>query len=88
MSPAADLPVAAVGEHSGGAKGNDILVYSWTATSSQARLLRVIPVPRRPEPRSYSSFLRFRKDQNEPGSTNAWPQKLAVSPDGSQLLCR
>src|SRR5659263_343350 len=28
-----------------GATGNDILVYSWTAASGQARLLRVIPVP-------------------------------------------
>ena len=69
-----------------GAKGNDILVYSWTATSSQARLLRVIPVPPPPGAPVVQQFPPIPQGSNEPGSTNAWPQKLAVSPDGSQLL--
>ena len=62
-----------------GAAGNCILVYSWNATSGKARLLRVIPVA--PPPGALPA-------QAYPisSSTNAWPQKLAVSPDGSQLL--
>jgi DNA-binding beta-propeller fold protein YncE len=69
-----------------GAEGNDILVYSWTAKSGQARLLRVIPVPPPPGAPVVQQFPPIPQGSNKPGSTNSWPQKLAVSPDGSQLL--
>src|SRR5450759_3842430 len=69
-----------------GAAGNDILVYSWTAASGQARLLRVIPVPPPPGAPLVQQFPPIPQGSKEPGSTNSWPQKLAVSPDGSQLL--
>ena len=69
-----------------GAEGNDILVYSWTATSGQARLLRVIPVPPPPGAPLVQQFPPIPQGSNKPGSTNSWPQKLAVSPDGSRLL--
>jgi len=68
-----------------GAEGNVILVYSWKATSGKARFLRVIPVPPQPGAPIVQAFALQRS--NEPsGSPNAWPQKLAVSPDGSRLL--
>jgi DNA-binding beta-propeller fold protein YncE len=70
-----------------GAAGNCILVYSWTATSGKARLLRVIPVPPPPGAPLVQTFPPIPQRSNEPaGSYNAWPQKLAVSPDGSRLL--
>ena len=69
-----------------GTSGNDILVYSWTAASGQARLLRVIPVPPPPGAPVVQQFPPIPQGSNEPGSTNSWPQKVAVSPDGSQLL--
>jgi DNA-binding beta-propeller fold protein YncE len=69
-----------------GAEGNDILVYGWTATSGQARLLRVIPVPPPPGAPLVQQFPPIPQGSNQPGSTNSWPQKLAVSPDGGQLL--
>jgi DNA-binding beta-propeller fold protein YncE len=70
-----------------GAEGNCILVYGWTATSGKARLLRVIPVPPPPGAPLVQTFPPIPQRANEPaGSTNAWPQKLAVSPDGSRLL--
>ena len=69
-----------------GASGNDILVYSWTAASGQAQLLRVIPVPPPPGAPVVQQDPPIPQGSNKPGSTNSWPQKLAVSPDGSQLL--
>ena len=70
-----------------GAAGNCILVYSWQAISGRARLLRVISVPPQPGAPLVQSFPPIPQRSNEPaGSRNAWPQKLAVSPDGSQLL--
>jgi hypothetical protein len=32
-----------------GAKGNDVLVYSWSSSCGHARLVRVIPVPPPPD---------------------------------------
>ena len=70
-----------------GAAGNCILVYSWEASSGQARFLRVIPVPPPPGAPNVQAFPPIPQRANEPAtSTNSWPQKLAVSPDGSQLL--
>jgi DNA-binding beta-propeller fold protein YncE len=70
-----------------GAAGNCILVYGWEATRGQAHLLRVIPVPPPPEAQNVQAFPPTPQRENEPAvATNAWPQKLAVSPDGSQLL--
>ncbi len=62
-----------------GALGNVVLVYSWTAATGQARLLRTISVAAVPDAQPMQDLPRPRK-------TNAWPQKLAVSPDGSRLL--
>jgi len=67
-----------------GAKGNDVVVYSWTATCGQARLLRVIPVPPQPGAPSVQAFPPPRPGLA--GSISSWPQKLAVSPDGTQLI--
>jgi len=62
-----------------GAQGNVILVYGWGAASGQARLLRTISVAAVPNPEPMQAFPATT-------STNAWPQDLAVSPDGSRLL--
>ncbi len=67
-----------------GGKGNDVLVYSWAATCGQARLLRVIPVPPQPGAPAVQAFPPPRAGLA--GTTSSWPQKLAVSPDGTQLL--
>jgi DNA-binding beta-propeller fold protein YncE len=67
-----------------GAKGNDVLVYSWTATCGQARLVRVIPVPPQPGAPTVQAFPPPRPGLA--GAMSSWPQKLAVSPDGNQLL--
>ena len=70
-----------------GAGGNCILVYSWEASSGQARFLRVIPVPPPPGAPNVQAFPPIPQRANEPAADpNSWPQKLAVSPDGSQLL--
>ncbi|HEX7537908.1 MAG TPA: hypothetical protein VF391_13005 [Dermatophilaceae bacterium] len=67
-----------------GAKGNDVLVYSWAATCGQARLLRVIPVPPQPGAPTVQAFPPPRAGLA--GAMSSWPQKLAVSPDGTRLL--
>jgi len=67
-----------------GAEGNVVLVYGWNAASGTARLLRTIavaPVPGAPLVQAFPVTAPGAR-----GSTNAWPQKLAVSPDGSRLL--
>jgi len=64
-----------------GAAGNFVLVYGWNAASGRAWFLRAIPVPPQPGAPPVQVFPVPPK-----GSTNAWPQKLAVSPDGSRLL--
>ncbi len=62
-----------------GAAGNVILVYGWDAASGRARLLRTISVAAVPDAQPM---------QASPATTgtNAWPQDLAVSPDGRRLL--
>jgi YVTN family beta-propeller protein len=67
-----------------GAKGNDILVYTWTATCGQARLVRVIPLPPQPGAPTVQAFPPPRAGLA--GAVSSWPQKLAVSPDGARLL--
>ena len=62
-----------------GAAGNCVLVYSWAAADGQASFVRVISVPPPPGAPIVQSF----PAANYP---DAWPQKLAVSPDGSRLL--
>jgi DNA-binding beta-propeller fold protein YncE len=64
-----------------GAAGNCVLVYGWNASSGRAWFINAIPVPPQPGAPPVQAFpiptIPF---------TNAWPQKLAVSPDGSRLL--
>jgi YVTN family beta-propeller protein len=67
-----------------GAKGNNVLVYSWAATCGQARLVRVIPVPPQPGAPDVQAFPPPRAGLA--GAISSWPQKLAVSPDGTRLL--
>ena len=62
-----------------GAAGNCILVYSWAAADGQATFVRVIPVPPPPGAHMAQAF----PPANYPDS---WPQKLAISADGSRLL--
>ena len=70
-----------------GAAGNCILVYNWEADSGQASLLRVIDVPPPADAPFVQTYPPVPQRSNAPaGAQNAWPQKLAVSPDGSQLL--
>jgi hypothetical protein len=64
-----------------GAAGNDVLVYSWSASCGRASLVRVIPVPPPPGAPTVQAF-----PPAAPGKTSSWPQKLAVSPDGTRLL--
>ena len=71
-------------KHLAGAAGNCVLVYQWTATSGHAHLLRVISVPPAPGTALVQTFPV--SVAGHPGSVNAWPQKLAVSPDGRRLL--
>ncbi len=70
-----------------GAQGNVILAYSYTDTCGQATLNRVIPVP---PPASAPLVQQFppipQRSIQPPGATNAWPQQVAVSPDGTRLL--
>ena len=64
-----------------GARGNDVLVFSWTGTCGQARLVRVIAVPPPPGALAPQAF-----PPNPNGTRLSWPERLSVSPDGSQLL--
>jgi YVTN family beta-propeller protein len=63
----------------GAKEGNCVLVYSWAETDGQATLLRVIALP----PQTGAPIVQAYPAANYPDS---WPQELAVSPDGSQLL--
>jgi DNA-binding beta-propeller fold protein YncE len=64
-----------------GAAGNFVLVYAWDAASGKAHFVNAIPVP----PQSGAPPVQaFPVSAN--ASTNSWPQKLAVSPDGRRLL--
>ena len=62
-----------------GAEGNVILVYGWSARSGKARFLHTISVADPPDPEPMQSVPPTTR-------TNAWPQKLAVSPRGDRLL--
>jgi DNA-binding beta-propeller fold protein YncE len=62
-----------------GAAGNCVLVYKWAVADGQAAFLRVIPVPPPPGAPMVQAF----PAANYP---DAWPQELAVSPDGGRLL--
>jgi DNA-binding beta-propeller fold protein YncE len=71
-----------------GAKGDAILVYSWTDTCGEATLLRTIGVPPPAGSQPPQQWPPLTKSQR-PGAAAkelSWPQKLAVSPDGSRLL--
>lgn len=69
-----------------GAKGNCIFVYGWDDASGQASLLRVITIPLSPDAPYVQTFPPVPQGSTARGSKNIWPQKLAVSPDGSRLL--
>jgi DNA-binding beta-propeller fold protein YncE len=64
-----------------GAQGDDVLVFSWSSSCGQARLVRVIAVPPQagaPAPQAFPP--------NPNGKRLSWPERLAVSADGSRLL--
>ncbi|MDP1818452.1 MAG: alkaline phosphatase family protein [Acidimicrobiales bacterium] len=70
-----------------GAEGNCVLVYSWDAESGEATQTRVIPVPSPDGSPGIQSFPPVPQRSNAPtGAASSWPQKLAVSPDGTHLL--
>ena len=64
-----------------GAAGNFVLVYAWDASSGKAQFVNAIPVPPQPGAPAIQMF-----PISTTASTNAWPQQLAVSPDGRRLL--
>ena len=64
-----------------GAAGNFVLVYAWHATSGKAWFVNAIPVPPQPGALPVQMY-----PLPSTASTNAWPQKLAVSRDGRRLL--
>jgi DNA-binding beta-propeller fold protein YncE len=64
-----------------GAAGNFVLVYAWNATSGRAWFVNAIPVP----PQHGAPPVQM-YPVSSTGSTDAWPQKLAVSLDGHRLL--
>lgn len=67
-----------------GAAGDVVLVYRWTPTCGAARLERVISVPPPAGTPSPQQFPPPRAGLAAP--VISWPQKLAVSPDGSSLV--
>jgi YVTN family beta-propeller protein len=71
-----------------GAKGNDILVFSWTATCGKARLVRSIPVPPPLEAPIVQTYPPIDQRSNSQGAGvhNSWPQQAALSHDGTRLL--
>jgi YVTN family beta-propeller protein len=68
-----------------GAGGNAILVYRWTGTCGQASFVRVIAVPPPATSPPNQAFPPV-ANRTTTGTTNSWPQKLAVSSNGRQLL--
>lgn len=68
------------------AAGNSILVYRWTDTCGEAVLDRVIPVPPPADAPVVQQFPPSSPGSTAPGTTNAWPQQVAVTPDGTRLL--
>jgi len=67
-----------------GAGGDVVHVISWNAPCGKARELRTIAVPPQPNAPTAQSWPAPRGGLT--ASTLAWPQKLAVSSDGTQLL--
>jgi YVTN family beta-propeller protein len=67
-----------------GAEGDDVLVYGWGDTCGQASLVRVIKVPPQPGAPAVQVFPPPRA--GVPATVATWPQKLAVSPGGNQVL--
>ena len=64
-----------------GARGDDVLVFSWSGSCGHARLVRVIAVPPQagaPAPQTFPP--------KPTGTRLSWPERLAVSADGSRLL--
>ena len=64
-----------------GSMSNTVQVFSWTGTCGQARLVRAItlqPPPGTPAPQVFPP--------NPDGRRLSWPEKLAVTPDGSRLV--
>jgi DNA-binding beta-propeller fold protein YncE len=64
-----------------GAAGDFVLVYAWNASSGRAHFVNAIPVHPQPGAPPIQAF-----PVSTTPSTRAWPQKLAVSPDGRRLL--
>jgi DNA-binding beta-propeller fold protein YncE len=64
-----------------GAAGNYVLVYGWKADSGWAWFRRAIAVPPQPGAPTLQAYPTVAA-----GTTDAWPQKLAVSPGGGRLL--
>ena len=67
-----------------GATGDVVQVISWTDTCGEAAVTRAIPVPPQPNPPATQAFPPPR--QGLAATSTSWPQKLAVSPDGSRVL--
>ena len=67
-----------------GAAGDVVQVISWTDACGEAAVTRAIPVPPQPNPPATQSFPPPR--QGLAATSTSWPQKLAVSPDGSRVL--
>ena len=67
-----------------GGAGDVVHVFTFADTCGSASLQRVIAVPPQPNPPTTQAFPPPR--QGLAATSTAWPQKLADSPDGSQLL--
>lgn len=67
-----------------GARGDVVLAYRWSSTTGRARLDRVIHVPAPAGAPTVQAFPPPRAGLA--GTTQGWPQKLAVSPGGGRLL--
>ena len=64
-----------------GAQGDNVLVFSWSSSCGHARLVRVIAVPPQAGALAPQVF-----PPNPNGKRLSWPERLAVSADGSRLL--
>ena len=69
-----------------GARGNVVLVYRFGDTCGDAVLDRIIQVPPPADAPHLQQYPPIPQRSNQPGTTDAWPQRLAVSPDGTRLL--
>lgn len=69
-----------------GAGGNVVHVYGWSASTGLAEPVRTIPVPPPFGAPILQTYPPINQRSTAPGTTSSWPQKLAVSPDGSRLL--